>query len=122
MCHRHKHKDAIKGQAAARELHQAHGDVIWQGWRASDIESKFNGRRDLIDVLAARPCGTDKPLADFIVGQGDISGDLDHGAIFRTLTEKASAVPSCRSLCQFVISVEVSKADVEHPSPGQQAF
>ena len=45
---------------------------------AGDVESQFHRRRDLIDVLAARPGGTHESLADLAFIELDPFGNADH--------------------------------------------
>ena len=68
---------AISGHAAPREREQPIFHIGWEGGGAH-IEAELDGRRDLVDVLTARPGGAYEALFDLALVYGNGVGN-PHG-------------------------------------------
>src|SRR3954470_16152865 len=71
---------AVAGETAAGEALEPGAHVIGKVWGAAHIETQLNGARELVDVLPARPRGTDETFIQLVVADSDAAGDADHAA------------------------------------------
>src|SRR5262249_37890286 len=72
------HHYAVLRQARAGELLQTEANRLGERRRAACIEAQLHGRRDFVDVLAARPGRADEALADLAIADRERVGDADH--------------------------------------------
>src|SRR5262249_13158295 len=70
---------ALVGHAPSRAPAQTVARGQRQARRMTHIEAQLDRRRYLVDVLSARPRGTDEPLLDFALVDRDLVGDAHGG-------------------------------------------